>query len=149
MPLALDQGVGLLVWSPLGWGRLTGKIDRQHPVPPALSRLHKSASYGPPVDDNYLFDVVAVLEEISKETGKGLQIAINWLTERPTVANIILGARNEAQLLDNLGSVGWKLTPDQMDRLNKVSQRPLHYPYWHQRGFQELIPPLKSSSGGF
>lgn len=146
MPLALDQGIGLLVWSPLGWGRLTGKIDRQNPAPPKVSRLHTTADMGPQVDDDYLFAVVDILKEIANETGKTIpQIAINWLLQRPTVVNVILGARNEAQLKDNLGSVGWSLTQVQVARLDKASQKPLPYPYWHQHTFQERIPfPVES-----
>jgi aryl-alcohol dehydrogenase-like predicted oxidoreductase len=141
MPLNLDQGLGLLVWSPLGWGRLTGKIDRKNPSPPSVSRLHTTVDYGPPVDNNYLFDVVDVLKEISKETTKTVpQIAINWLLQRPTVSNVIIGARNEEQLKDNLGAVGWKLSQEQISRLDKVSARPLPYPYWHQKGFGERNP---------
>lgn len=141
MPLALDQGVGMLVWSPLGWGRLTGKIDRNNPAPPALSRLHETAQYGPPMDDQYLFAVVDVLKEISKETGKSVpQISLNWLLQRPTVANVIIGARNETQLKDNLGSIGWTLSQEQIARLDEVSKRPLPYPYWHQRSFAERNP---------
>ncbi len=142
MPLAIDQGVGLLVWSPLGWGRLTGKIDRKHPSPPSVSRLHATADFGPPVDDDYLFSVVDILKEISNETGKTIpQIAINWLLQRPTVANVIIGARNEEQLKDNLGSVGWNLSKEQVGRLDKASQKTLPYPYWHQQGFKEANPP--------
>lgn len=141
MPLAIDQGIGLLVWSPLGWGRLTGKIDRKHPSPPSVSRLHATAESGPPVDDAYLFNVVDVLQDIANETGKTVpQVAINWLLQRPTVSSVIIGARNEAQLIDNLGSAGWYLSPEQMARLDKVSQKTLPYPYWHQRGFAELNP---------
>ncbi len=141
MPLAIDQGVGMLVWSPLGWGRLTGKIDRKHPKPPALSRLHETAQFGPPVDDEYLFRVVDALKEVAKETGKTIpQIAINWLLQRPTISTVILGARNKEQLKDNLGSIGWKLSESQMKKLNEASDRPLPYPYWHQQGFPERIP---------
>jgi aryl-alcohol dehydrogenase-like predicted oxidoreductase len=141
MPLAVDQGVGLLVWSPLGWGRLTGKIDREHPQPPSVSRLHVTADYGPPVEDNYLFDVIDALKIVARETGKTIpQIAINWLLQRPTVSNVIIGARNETQLKDNLGSVGWSLTKEQVARLDKASHRPLPYPYWHQKGFGERNP---------
>lgn len=141
MPLALDQGVGLLVWSPLGWGRLTGKIDRKHPKPPSVSRLHATVDYGPPVADEYLFKVVDALQEVAKETGKTVpQVAINWLLQRPTVANVIIGARNEEQLRDNLGAVGWNLTKAQVARLDKASKQTLPYPYWHQRGFAERNP---------
>lgn len=141
MPLALDQGVGLLVWSPLGWGRLTGKIDRQHPTPSGVSRLHNTTDQGPPVEDDYLFDVMDVLKKIANETGKTIpQISLNWLLQRPTVASVIIGARNERQLLDNLGSVGWNLSKEQMERLDKVSKKTPAYPYWHQAGFSERNP---------
>lgn len=141
MPLAIDQGVGMVVWSPLGWGRLTGKIDREHPQPQETSRLHATAQYGPPVDDDYLFRVIDALKMISQETGKTIpQIALNWLCQRPTVSTVIIGARNEKQLKDNLGSVGWNLTDDQMKRLNEASERPLPYPYWHQKQFVERNP---------
>lgn len=140
MPLAIDQGIGLLVWSPLGWGRLTGKIRRGQPIP-EVSRLHKTSGFGPPVVEESLYDIVDVIDEIAKETGKTVpQISINWLLQRPTVANVIIGARNEAQLRDNLGAVGWSLTPEQIGRLDAVSQRPLTYPYWHQMGFAERNP---------
>lgn len=141
MPLAIDQGIGLLVWSPLGWGRLTGKIDREHPKPPEISRLHETAKYGPPVDDHYLFQVMDALKSISQETGKTIpQIAINWLLQRPTVSTVIIGARNETQLKDNLGAAGWTLSEAQMKKLNEASDKPAPYPYWHQQQFPELIP---------
>lgn len=141
MPLALDQGVGAVVWSPLGWGRLTGKIRRGAPLP-EVSRLHKTADKGPQVADDYLYDVVDACDLIAKETGKSVpQIALNWLSQRPSVANIIVGARDEAQLRDNLGALGWSLTQEQMARLDKASARPLPYPYWHQAGFAERNPP--------
>ncbi len=142
MPLAIDQGIGLLVWSPLGWGRLTGKISRQHPSPPQVSRLHATSDSGPPVENEYVFKVVDALLEIANETGKSVaQIAINWLLQRPTVANVIIGARNEEQLKDNLGAAEWNLSQTQVAKLDKASQRPVPYPYWHQQGFSELNPP--------
>ena len=114
MPLALDQKVGTVVWSPLGWGRLTGKIRRGKPLPKE-SRLHETADDGPPVTDEHLYRVVDALDEVAKETGKTVpQIALNWLLQRPTIANVIIGARNEEQLRQNLGAVGWSLTPAQM-----------------------------------
>ncbi len=141
MPLGIDQGVGCLVWSPLGWGRLTGKIRRNQPLPKE-SRLHKTADYGPPVDDDYLYKVVDALDEVAKETGKSVpQIALNWLLQRPTVANVIIGARNEEQLRQNLGAVGWNLTPAQVAKLDAASAVTLTYPYWHQRQFTERNPP--------
>jgi aryl-alcohol dehydrogenase-like predicted oxidoreductase len=145
MPLARDQGVGALVWSPLGWGRLTGKIRRGQPLPPG-SRLHATAQFGPPVDDARLYAVVDVLDAIAAETGRTVpQVAIAWLLSRPTVSSVIIGARDEAQLRDNLGAVGWSLSADQIKRLDQVSEAmpPYpHYPYRVQEGFARLNPPL-------
>ncbi|WP_437562421.1 aldo/keto reductase [Sorangium sp. So ce542] len=142
MPLALDQKVGAVVWSPLGWGRLTGKIRRGQPLP-EVSRLRNklAAEGGPQVDEEYLYRVVDALDEVAKETGKTVpQIAINWLLQRPSVANVIIGARNEEQLRQNLGAVGWTLTPEQSARLDAASKTPLAYPYFHQTGFAERNP---------
>lgn len=140
MPLLLDQGVGTVVWSPLGWGRLTGKIARGKPIP-KTSRLHKTADMGPQVDDEYLFKVVDALQAVAKETGKSVpQVAINWLLQRPTVSNVIIGARNEEQLKDNLGAVGWNLTAKQIAKLDAASATQKIYPYWHQVGFAERNP---------
>jgi aryl-alcohol dehydrogenase-like predicted oxidoreductase len=140
MPLGVEQGVGAVVWSPLGWGRLTGKIRRGQPLP-AGSRLHKTAEMGPPVPDEHVYTVVDALDEVAEETGKTIpQIALNWLLQRPTVANVIVGARNEEQLRANLGAVGWNLTPEQVAKLDRASTVTLPYPYWHQRGFTERNP---------
>ena len=140
MSLGLDQHVGALVWSPLGWGRLTGKVRRGHPLPKE-SRLHKTAEFGPPVPDDYLYNVVDALDAVSAQTKKTIpQVALNWLLHRPTVSSIIMGARNEEQLKMNLGSVGWSLTKEQIARLDKASERTPAYPYWHQRQFQERNP---------
>ncbi len=140
MPLGLDQGVGALIWSPLGWGRLTGKIRRGHPLP-AVSRLHKTGDMGPQMPDEYLYGVVDALDEIAKETGKTVpQIALNWLLQRPTVSTVIMGARNEEQLRQNLGAAGWNLTPAQVAKLDKASAVSPIYPYWHQWGFTERNP---------
>jgi aryl-alcohol dehydrogenase-like predicted oxidoreductase len=133
MPLGRDQGIGAVVWSPLGWGRLTGRIRRGQAMPPD-SRLHVTRDAAPPVPDEYLYRVVDALDEVAKETGRTItQVAINWLLQRPTVSTVIVGARNEAQLRQNLGAVGWKLDADQMARLDAASDVPLPYPYWHQR----------------
>ncbi|MET9417439.1 aldo/keto reductase [Streptomyces klenkii] len=147
MPLGLDQGVGAVVWSPLGWGRLTGKIRRGRPLP-AGSRLHATADYGPPVDDELLYRVVDALDEIAGETGRTVpQIALNWLLQRPTVSSVIIGARNEEQLRQNLGAVGWNLTADQVARLDAASAKEAPYPYFpyeRQEGFTRLNPhPLR------
>src|SRR3954470_14360814 len=142
MPLGGDQGVGALVWSPLGWGRLTGKIRRGQPLPKE-SRLHQTAENGPPVEDEHLFDVVDALEAVAKETGKSVpQVALNWLLQRPTVATVIIGARTEEQLKQNLGAVGWKLSAEQIAKLDAASTVQLAYPYWHQRTtFIDRNPP--------
>jgi aryl-alcohol dehydrogenase-like predicted oxidoreductase len=141
MPLGLDQGIGAVVWSPLGWGRLTGKLRRGAPAP-KVSRLHKTAEYGPPVSDDYLYRVVDALDKIAEQTGKSVpQIALNWLLQRPTVSSVIIGARNEDQLQQNLGAVGWKLTAEQVALLDEASATTPIYPYWHQRGFAERNPP--------
>jgi aryl-alcohol dehydrogenase-like predicted oxidoreductase len=145
LPLGRDQGVGALVWSPLGWGRLTGGVRRGRPVP-AGSRLHRTAEFGPPVDDELLYDIVDVLDEISGETGRTVpQIALNWLLRRPTVASVIVGARDERQLRENLGAVGWRLSAEQQRRLDAVSTRTApypHFPYHRQEGFARLNPPV-------
>ena len=142
MPLGLDQGVGAVVWSPLGWGRLTGKIRRGAPLP-KVSRLHKTADNGPQIADEYLYRVVDALDEVAAQTGKSVpQIALNWLLQRPTVATVVVGARNEEQLRENLGAVGWTLTREQIELLDGASAQPLAYPYWHQRiSFPERNPP--------
>jgi aryl-alcohol dehydrogenase-like predicted oxidoreductase len=133
MPLAIDQRVGTMVWSPLGWGRLTGKIRRDHPAP-SVSRLPATAKNGPPVPDELLYGVVDVLVAIAADTARTVpQVALNWLLQRPTVCNVIIGARNEEQLRQNLGAVGWALTSDQIARLDAASETTAIYPYWHQR----------------
>ena len=145
MPLAQDQGVGALVWSPLGWGRLTGRIGRDRPIP-AGSRLHETVQFAPPVTDEHLYRVVDALEAIAADTGRTVpQIALNWLLQRPTVASVIIGARDEAQLRDNLGAVGWALSPEQMAALDAASDQlpPYpHTPYRQQEGFARLAPRL-------
>jgi aryl-alcohol dehydrogenase-like predicted oxidoreductase len=142
MPLALDQKIGTLIWSPLGWGRLTGKIRRNQPLP-AVSRLHQTAEQGPPVPEEYLYQVVDALDEVSRETGKSApQIALNWLLQRPTVSSVIIGARDESQLKQNLGAAGWNLTKEQVAKLDAASATTPIYPYWHQRiTFSERNPP--------
>jgi len=142
MPLGLDQKVSAVVWSPLGWGRLTGKVRRGQALP-EQSRLRNevTAAGGPQVPEEHLFRVVDAIEKVAEETGRSVpQIAINWLLARPTVANVIIGARNEEQLRQNLGAIGWKLTPGQIAQLDAASQTPKVYPYWHQAGFEERNP---------
>lgn len=141
MPLGLDQGIGTLVWSPLGWGRLTGKVRRGQALPD-VSRLHKTGDFGPQVTAEYLYKVVDALDEVAKETGKSVpQIALNWLLQRPTISSLVIGARNEEQLKQNLLAADWKLSAEQVAKLDAASQvRPI-YPYWHQAQFAERNPP--------
>jgi aryl-alcohol dehydrogenase-like predicted oxidoreductase len=144
MPLALDQGIGALIWSPLGWGRLTGKIRRETGIPKE-SRLNSKmvSDAGPQVPEEYLYKVVEAIDGIANETGKSVpQIALNWLLRRPSVSSLITGARNEQQLRQNLGAVGWSLTPQQVAALDAASDLPLPYPYWHQHQFEERNPTL-------
>ncbi|PZR76987.1 MAG: aldo/keto reductase [Chthoniobacterales bacterium] len=143
MPLGLDQKVSAIVWSPLGWGRLTGKIRRGAP-PPEKSRLSlkASADAGPQVDDEYLFKVIDAIDQVAGETGKTVpQIALNWLLQRPTVASVIIGARNEEQLRQNLGAIDWNLSEEQVSKLDAASELPMAYPYWHQVQFGDRNPP--------
>jgi len=140
MPLGLDQGVGLMVWSPLGWGRLTGKIRRGAPLPEGRIKSG-GAEKGPPVEDEYLYTVVDALDAVAAETGKTVpQVALNWLMQRPTVVNIVIGARNEEQLRQNLGAAGWNLTKEQVAKLDAASHRLPVYPYWHQMDFDNINP---------
>ena len=140
MPLALDQNVATVVWSALAGGALSGKMRRGKAVP-TDSRLHQ-ADFLAGTRSQRLYDIVDALDQVAAETGKSLsQVALRWLLQRPSVANIVIGARNEAQLRDNLGAVGWSLSQSQMARLDAASQvRPI-YPYWHQYEFAMINPP--------
>lgn len=146
MPLALDQKLGAMVWSPLGWGRLTGKIRRGQPLPKE-SRLPRTAKDGPPVPEEYLYRIVEAIDAVAAEAGKSVtQIALNWLLRKPTVSTIIIGARNEEQLRQNLGAEGWRLTAEQVAKLDEASASAVPYPYWHQRQFTDRNPlPLAVS----
>jgi aryl-alcohol dehydrogenase-like predicted oxidoreductase len=139
MPLGIDQGVGALIWSPLAAGKLSGKYRRNSPMPKD-ARVAQGGSPVPQfvIPDERLYAIVDVLDEIAEETGKTVaQVSLNWLLQRPTVSSIIIGARNEEQLQQNFGAVGWNLTVDQVKRLDEVSESPAVYPYWHQR--QNLV----------
>jgi len=137
MQLGLDQGVGAVVWSPLGWGRLTGKIRRGQPFPETSRLTNKVArDGGPQVPEEFLYTVVEALDKVAAETGKTVpQVALNWLLQRPTVSTLVIGARNEEQLRQNLGAVGWNLSPEHVKELEQASSLPIPYPYWHQYGF--------------
>lgn len=141
MPQAVEERMGALVWSPLGWGRLTGKIRRGQPLP-EVSRLHKAAGGGPVVNEEYLYEVVDALVRVAAEIGKTVpQVALNWLLQRPTISSVIIGARNQEQLRANLAAAGWSLTPAQVETLDRASQTNAAYPYWHQHQFGERNPP--------
>lgn len=142
MPLALDQKVGAVVWSPLGWARLTSKIRRGQPLPETTrARSAINNEMGPQVSDEYLYNVVDALDAVAAETGKSVpQIALNWLFQRPSVSTLVIGARNEEQLRSNLGAVGWNLTPEQVAKLDAASAVPMTYPYWHQKKFELRNP---------
>jgi aryl-alcohol dehydrogenase-like predicted oxidoreductase len=148
MPLGLDQGIGAVVWSPLGWGRLTGRVRRDRPTP--TRRLKETAQFAPPVDDARLHRVIDALDEIAAETDKSVpQVALNWLLQRPTVATILIGARNEEQLRDNLGAVGRSLSPAQVARLDTASALvpPYpYYPYWNGQFTERNPPPVGQAS---
>ncbi len=145
MPLGLDQDLALMAWSPLGWGRLTGKIRRGRPLPEGRIKSG-GAEGGPEVDQEHLYKVVDALDAVAAETGKTVpQVAINWLLGRPTVASIVIGARDEKQLRDNLAAADWRLTAEQVSKLDAASAKPPPYPYWHQRQFPDLIPPPLAS----
>ena len=134
LQLGRDQGVGALIWSPLGWGKLTGRIRRGQAPQPG-TRAHAIPETGPQYDQERLFAIVDALDGVAAETGKTVpQIALNWLLRRPTVASVIIGARNEEQLVQNIGAVGWKLTPEQVAKLDAASDVLPAYPVWHQRG---------------
>ncbi|PTS99820.1 aldo/keto reductase, partial [Pedobacter sp. HMWF019] len=134
MPLGLDQQVGAIIWSPLSAGRLGGKYGRNKPVP-TEGRVAQGGSPVPEmvVKEEVFYDTIDVLHEVAEETSKSVaQVALNWLLQRPTVSSIIIGARNEEQLKQNLGAVGWNLTKEQVKRLDQASTVPPIYPYWHQ-----------------
>jgi aryl-alcohol dehydrogenase-like predicted oxidoreductase len=140
MPLGIDQKVGALVWSPLGWGRLTGKIRRGHPLP-EQSRLHVTAENGPPVSNEFVYTVVDAVDTISKEVNRSVpQIALNWLLRKPTISSVIIGARNEEQLRQNIAAADFKLTESQVKTLDEASKTVAPYPYWHQHQFKDRNP---------
>ena len=142
MPLGLDQGVGAMVWSPLGWGRLGGKYRRSQPID-ASARAGKDGEFAPQVSDEVFYNVMDALDAIALETGKTVaQIALNWVLGRPTVSSVIIGVRNEAQLRDNLGALGWSLSSDEIARLDTASRVRKPYPYWHQSGFARNPAPV-------
>lgn len=148
MRLGIDQGVGCVVWSPLGWGKLTGKIRRdQSPLPG--TRAHDLGKIGPHVDQERLYRTVDALDQVAAETGRTIpQVALNWLLGRPTVATVIIGARNQSQLVENIGAAGWSLSAEQSALLEAASHVEPPYPYSHQRRFSMLDEEWVSQFGG-
>lgn len=143
MPLGLDQNVGALVWSPLAGGRLGGKYGRNKPAP-TEGRVVEGGSPVPQavISDETFYRITDALDEVAAETGKSVaQVSLNWLLQRPTVSSLVIGARNEAQLQQNLDAVGWNLTADQVKKLDAAGEVPPIYPYWHQRQNPTLNPP--------
>ncbi|MGI4854565.1 MAG: aldo/keto reductase [Janthinobacterium lividum] len=141
MPLGMEEGVASLIWSPLGWGRLTGKIRRGQPVPEG-ARYNDGKAGGPVVEEEYLYTVVDALDAVAAETGRTVpQVALNWLLRKPTVASVIIGARNADQLKGNLEAASFVLTPEQVAKLDAASEQPVAYPYWHQRQFPRNPAP--------
>jgi aryl-alcohol dehydrogenase-like predicted oxidoreductase len=132
VPISVDQGVGILVWSPLGGGLLSGKYRRGQPYPEGSRRLTEWQE--PPVrNEDQLFDIVDVLLQIGDEKGvSAAQVALAWVLKRPAVSSVIVGARHDSQLIDNLASASLVLTDGERAKLDDVSKLPLLYPYWHQ-----------------
>lgn len=140
MPLALDQKVGTIIWSPLAAGVLSGKIRRNQAAAEG-TRVQQIGSEGLHIPYEKVYEIVDAIDAIAEETGKSVsQIALNWLLQRPTVSSVIVGARNEEQFKQNLGAVDWNLTAGQVEKLDRASQMPTIYPYWHQRPFAERNP---------
>lgn len=143
MPLGIDQNIGTIVWSPLASGRLGGKFRRGEPFPKD-NRMAQGGAHGPATNEERLYKIMDALDEVAAQTNKTVsQVALNWLLQRPTIANIIIGARNEEQLKQNLGAIGWNLAVDQIKKLDAASQRDKIYPYWHQAQDQNLVPDPK------
>jgi aryl-alcohol dehydrogenase-like predicted oxidoreductase len=142
MPLGLDQRVGTLVWSPLGGGQLTGKVTHERPAPEG-TRHAQLGSMGPESPREQLYAIVDALGSISRQIGRSIaQVALNWVLHRPTVSSVVLGARNEEQLRENLGATEFKLEKDHIAQLDHVSWRAPIYPYWHQWiGYADRNPP--------
>jgi aryl-alcohol dehydrogenase-like predicted oxidoreductase len=148
MQLGVVEKVGTIVWSPLAAGLLTGKYRRNMPPPDARVTQGGSPIPSKVISNELLYKITDTLDEVANETGKSIaQVALNWLLQRPTVDSIIFGARNEEQLKQNLGAVGWNLTLEQVKKLDEASDVPAAYPYWHQRQYAILnaAPKLYST----
>ncbi len=133
VPVSIDQGLGILVWSPLAGGLLSGKYRRDHPSPEGTRRFEGWNE--PPVnDEDRLWATIGALVEIADARGiSAAQVALAWVVGRQAVTSVVIGARTEEQLADNLRSIDLELTVDERTRLDDVSLEPLRYPHWHQR----------------
>ena len=132
VPISIDQGLGMLVWSPLAGGLLSGKYRRDQPDPEG-SRLLSGWDEPPVRDQDKLYEIVEVVVEVAKQRGASpAQVALAWLLDRPAVTSVIVGARTTEQLVDNLGAAELSLSEGELARLEEVSRPPLLYPYWHQ-----------------
>tara|TARA_A100001391_G_scaffold140201_3_gene98238 strand:- start:600 stop:1598 length:999 start_codon:yes stop_codon:yes gene_type:complete len=135
LPISVDQGLGVLVWSPLAAGLLSGKHRRSQPV--AEGSRQAAGWTEPPIrDQDRLWDIVDVLVSVGEKHGvEAAQIALAWLLTRPAVSSLVVGGSNEQQFINNFRAIDVKLDQDDLDRLDRVSQPPLIYPYWHQNQF--------------
>lgn len=141
-PLAQDQDVSAMVWGPLACGKLSGKISRDANVP-AGTRFDGPAGLGNPAETERLFDIIDCLQRIAEGEGRTVpQVALAWVIGQPTVASVIVGARNEEQLLANLQHAGWRLSSQQLALLNQASEVTRPYPYAHQKNFPMLLKPV-------
>jgi aryl-alcohol dehydrogenase-like predicted oxidoreductase len=133
LPISVDQGLGVLVWSPIAGGLLSGKHRRNQAAPEGSRQL--AGWTEPPIrDEERLWNIVDVLVEIGAERGvSAAQIALAWLLGRPAISSLVIGGRNEAQFKDNIAAADLKLTAEERARLDAVSKPPLLYPYWHQQ----------------
>jgi aryl-alcohol dehydrogenase-like predicted oxidoreductase len=147
VPMGLDQGVGVMAWSPLHFGLLSGKFRRD--VRPSETRLNQLDAPGT-VDLERLYRIVDVLVDIGRQRNvSAAQVALNWVMNKPGVDTVVIGARNEEQLRDNLAAASWRLTLDEVARLDEVSALPEPYPYWHQHKFGiERNPRVPATRSG-
>ena len=130
VPLALDQNLGILPWSPLGGGFLTGKYQRGKPRPDGARRSDPTNQFLQ-FDEEKGFDIIDELEKTAHNHGATItQAALNYLLRKPAVTSVIIGVRNKEQLTDNLKTMDWEMTAEEITRLDKLSNPPKVYPYW-------------------
>ena len=134
MPISIDQGLGILVWSPIAGGLLSGKFTRKDRKGPKGSRHFDGKWSEPPVyDEDKLFDIIDALIEVADDRGVSpARVALAWLLQQPAVTSLIIGGRTKEQFADNLAAAELKLSDEELAKLDAVSRPPLAYPYWHQ-----------------